>query len=335
MLPSHKRINSYIGRLAPSPTGYLHLGHARTFAIAAERAKEACGKLLLRIDDLDRERCRPEFTEAAIEDLRFLGLHWEGEPILQSQRLPLYRHALESLHAAGLIYPCTKTRKEIRETAAQTASIQHDPNGSAQAHTDEEQDSEPLYPISFRPAYFDSANPSATTTLHTSKDTVAPPHSHSPAHSSLPPLGEIIQTNWRFRTPDHETLRFIDGALGPQTAQVGHDFGDFLVWRKDDLPSYQLACIVDDIELGITEVVRGADLLRSTFRQLLLYRALGAQPPEYYHCELVRDETGTRLAKRHASAPLRNLRPSASVKLWPNAKVSSVASHTCDSLPLA
>jgi len=293
MLPSPKRINSYIGRLAPSPTGYLHLGHARTFSIAAERAKAAGGKLLLRIDDLDRERCRPAFTAAAIEDLRAIGLHWDGGPILQSQRLPHYRRALESLHAAGLIYPCTKTRKEIREVAAAQNTVSGrsrsvcsrdvSPNERAE---DSEQDAEPLYPLHFRP----------------------------PADAPPPPLGDVIRTNWRFHTPDGETLRFDDNALGPQIAQVGHDIGDFLVWRKDDLPSYQLACVVDDSELGITEVVRGADLLRSTFRQRLLYRALGAKPPDYYHCELVRDETGARLAKRHTSTSLRNLRPSALVK---------------------
>ncbi|KXU35299.1 hypothetical protein AXK12_05475 [Cephaloticoccus capnophilus] len=277
-MPSSPKPSTYVGRLAPSPTGYLHVGHARTFSIATERAKAADGKLLLRIDDLDRERCRPEFTEAAIEDLRGLGLHWDGPPLLQSQRLPLYRRALETLHAAGLIYPCTKTRKEIRAAAARLASTQRGPSSPPQDRTNEEQDSEPLYPLHFRPS----------------------------PDSPLPPLGTHISTNWRFRTPDGDTLRFDDGAQGEQIAQVGHDFGDFLVWKKDDLPSYQLACVVDDIALGITEVVRGADLLRSTFRQQLLYRALGAQPPAYYHCELVRDETGTRLAKRRASASLRN-----------------------------
>jgi len=286
MLPSYKRINSYVGRLAPSPTGYLHLGHARTFSIAARRAKEAGGKLLLRIDDLDRERCRPEFTEAAIADLRSLGLHWDGPPIFQSQRLAHYGRALEKLHTAGLIYPCNKTRKEIREAAAQRSLCGHSRSvcdreaAPSERVEDSEQDSEPLYPLHFRP----------------------------PANAPLPPLGDPITRNWRFRTPDGETLRFIDNALGPQTAQVGRDIGDFLVWRKDDLPSYQLACVVDDIEMGITEVVRGADLLRSTFRQLLLYRALGAQPPEYYHCELVRDEHGNRLAKRHAVSDRFHLR---------------------------
>jgi len=285
-----KLSKAYVGRLAPSPTGYLHLGHARTFSIAAKRAREADGKLLLRIDDLDRERCRPEYAQAAIEDLRSLGLHWESSPIFQSQRLARYRRALESLHEAGLIYPCTKTRKEIREAADQLA---RNKSGSS-----------------------DSGKPAARPANATLPTIKSPAAACAPAltDNRLPPLGEVVRTNWRLRTPDGETLRFVDHALGPQTAQVGSDIGDFLVWRKDDLPSYQLACVVDDIEMGITEVVRGADLLRSTFRQLLLYRALGATPPEYYHCELVRDEHGNRLAKRHASAPLRNLRLSALVK---------------------
>jgi len=307
-MPDAHKQSSYVGRLAPSPTGYLHLGHARTFSIAAKRAREADGKLLLRIDDLDRERCRPEYAQAAIEDLHSLGFHWEGEPVLQSQRLAHYRCALEKLHAAGLIYPCTKTRKEIREAADQLARSKSDPSDSGTPRTDEEQDSEPLYPPHFRPAYVDAtALPSAT-----SQPTIkSPAPAPAPTDNRLPPLGEVVRTNWRLRTPDGKTLRFVDGALGEQTAQVGRDIGDFLVWRKDGAPSYQLACVVDDIEMGITEVVRGADLLRSTFRQLLLYRALGATPPTYYHCELVHDENGARLAKRHAAERLRNLGPSA------------------------
>jgi len=108
--------------------------------------------------------------------------------------------------------------------------------------------------------------------------------------------------------PDGETLGFTDGHFGAQQAVAGHDFGDFLVWRKDDAPSYQLACVVDDVALGITEVVRGADLLKSTFRQLLLYRALGRPAPAFYHCPLVTDGQGVRLAKRHDALALRTLR---------------------------
>jgi glutamyl/glutaminyl-tRNA synthetase len=256
----------YRGRLAPSPTGYLHVGHARTFWIAAERARAAGGSLLLRNDDLDRSRCRPEFVAGMIEDLRWLGLRWTEPVVTQSERLPRYRAALETLHAAGLIFPCTHSRRDVAEAAgAPHEGGEHD---------------EPLYPRDWRPA----------------------------VGSALPPLGEHATTNWRFRVPDGEVLTFIDAHAGPQRAEAGKDFGDFLVWRKDDVPSYQLASVVDDIELGITEIVRGADLIKSTFRQLLLFRALGAGAPNFYHCPLVTDERGERLAKRHDALSLRTLR---------------------------
>lgn len=141
-------------------------------------------------------------------------------------------------------------------------------------------DDEPLYPRAFRP----------------------------PEGTPLPPLGDAITVNWRFRVPDDRPLQFADGGLGPQQAVAGADFGDFLVWRKDNTPSYQLASVVDDIELGITEVVRGADLVRSTFRQLLLFQAFGRLAPAFYHTPLWRDEKGARLAKRHDALALRTLR---------------------------
>jgi glutamyl-tRNA synthetase len=121
-------------------------------------------------------------------------------------------------------------------------------------------------------------------------------------------LEDPIAVNWRFRVPDGATVRFDDGQAGPQEAVAGRDFGDFLVWRKDDVPSYQLACAVDDAELGITEVVRGDDLIKSTFRQILLLQALGAAPPAYWHCPLMLDAQGVRLAKRHDALSLRALR---------------------------
>jgi glutamyl-tRNA synthetase len=116
------------------------------------------------------------------------------------------------------------------------------------------------------------------------------------------------ETNWRFRVPDAARLRFVDQRLGEQSAIAGKDFGDFIVWRKDDVPAYQLAVVVDDAAMQITEVVRGADLITSTFRQLLLYRALGLEPPQFYHAPLILDSLGNRLAKRHASLTLRALR---------------------------
>jgi len=257
---------SYIGRLAPSPTGYLHLGHARTFWTAQERAAAAGGRLFLRNDDLDRARCRPEFVAAMLEDLRWFGFRWEEPVVTQSARLPLYRAALARLHALGCIYPDHRSRKDVLAAASAP-------------HEGEEND-EPLYPPEFRP----------------------------PVGAALPPLTEPVTTNWRFRVPDGTTLAFTDGNFGPQVAVAGRDFGDFLVWRKDDLPSYQLATVVDDHAIGITEVVRGADLQKSTFRQLLLFQALGYAPPAFFHCPLVRDGQGERLAKRHDALALRTLR---------------------------
>ncbi len=256
----------YLGRLAPSPTGHLHLGHARTFWIAAQRARLAGGSLLLRNDDLDALRFRLDFVDAMIEDLRWLGFTWEEPVIAQSARMPRYRAALEQLHAARLIFPCTRTRRDVLD------AIGAPHEGGA--------DDEPVYPPQFRP----------------------------PADAPLPPLGENVGVNWRFRVPDGEAIAFADGKFGPQHAVAGRDFGDFLVWRKDDVPSYQLACAVDDAELGITEVVRGADLIKSTFRQLLLIRALGYAAPAYYHAPLMLDERGERLAKRHDALALRTLR---------------------------
>ena len=256
----------YRGRLAPSPTGNLHLGHARTFWLAAERARAAGGTLLLRNDDLDAIRFRLDFVAAMLEDLRWLGFTWEEPIIAQSQRLPLYRAALGRLHAAGAIFPCTRTRRDVLDAL-----------GAPHEGGDND---EPIYPPPFRP----------------------------PIERPLPPLSDTLALNWRFRVPDGETLTFHDHALGPQTATAGRDFGDFLVWRKDGVPSYQLACAVDDADLRITEVVRGADLVKSTFRQLLLFRALGVPAPEFYHAPLMLDETGIRLAKRHDALSLRALR---------------------------
>ncbi len=257
---------SYIGRLAPSPTGLLHVGHAKTFAVAAQRARAAHGTLLLRNDDLDRARCRPEFVAAMQEDLRWLGLDWDGPMVSQSERIDRYRAALARLHAARQIFPCTRSRRDVLEAAG----APHE--GGA--------DDEPVYPKEFRP----------------------------PPGTPLPPLGDAITVNWRFRVNDGEEIAFHDGHFGAQSAVAGRDFGDFLVWRKDDVPSYQLATVVDDAELGVTEVVRGADLIKSTFRQLLLFRALGWPAPAFHHCPLVVDDHGQRLAKRHDALAIRTLR---------------------------
>ena len=260
----------YRGRIAPSPTGYLHLGHARTFWTAQQRALDANGTLVLRMDDLDGPRCTAEFSAAALDDLEWFGFRWqEGPdvggprgPYTQSERMPLYIEAFERLRASGLIYPCKCSRQDV----LRALSAPH------------EGEDEPLYPGTCRPA--------------------------SPIASAEKREG----INWRFRVPDGEAVSFHDGNLGVQDAFAGRDFGDFLMWRKDDFPSYQLACTVDDALMSITEVVRGADLITSTFRQILIFRALGWVPPAFFHCNLMTDEKGERLAKRNDALSLRTLR---------------------------
>jgi glutamyl-queuosine tRNA(Asp) synthetase len=249
----------YRGRLAPSPTGYLHLGHARTFWVAQERARAAGGTLVLRNEDLDRDRCKPEFARAILEDLRWFGFEWQEGPYAQSERMHLYREAFAKLKAGGFLFPCVCSRKDVQR-ALQAP------------HQGEE---EPIYPGTCR-----------NRTRVTGK------------------------ANWRFRVPDGEVIRFMDGHYGEQSFVAGKDFGDFVVWRQDDLPAYQLAVVVDDAAMRITEVVRGADLLLSTARQILLYRALGLAAPAFYHCPLMTDEAGVRLAKRHDALSLRTLRES-------------------------
>jgi len=253
----------YIGRLAPSPTGLLHLGHAATFWAAYQRAQQHRGTLLLRNEDLDPQRSKQEYVNAIIEDLAWLGIEWTPPMVVQSERIAIYRNAFEQLLASGYAYACTCSRREL----ARMVAAPH-----------EETDDEPVY-----------------------------------TGRCLPAEGAAAQTlaagmNYRFRLPDGEVVRFEDRNLGAQSFTVGEDFGDFLIWRKDGLPSYQLACVVDDAAMRITEVVRGADLLKSTARQILLQRAIGLPAVEYFHTKLLRDENGVRLAKRNDALAIRTLR---------------------------
>ena len=280
---------NYIGRLAPSPTGLLHLGHARTFWAAFERARAAGGKLWLRDEDLDPQRSRPEFSAAMKGDLRWLGISWDAE-LRQSDRLALYRAAMQQLLAAGLAYPCICSRRDL----AQSIAAPHD------------DDDEPIYNGRCRPssdAVILSAAPERSDGAKSKDPDAASPVDTGSAFSNLKP-----HTNYRFRIPTNDPVTFTDVSAGSQTFTPSLDFGDFLLWRKDNLPSYQLACVVDDAAMGITEVVRGRDLLKSTARQILLQRALSLPTPTYYHCDLMRDATGVRLAKRHDALSLRTLR---------------------------
>lgn len=251
----------YRGRIAPTPSGYLHAGHLATFAIAWQRARAAKGQILYRCDDLDRARCKPEYDAAARQSLQDAGLDWdEGPdiggphaPFLQSQRQDRYLRAWHQLRASFHIYPSPHSRKDVQEAL----SAPH-PEGR-----------EPVFPRELRQGKAETAS-----------------------------YSEPSEVNWRFQVPDGTPVTFEDGRCGHQQFIAGEDFGDFLIWRKDGFPSYELATVVDDHEMGITEVVRGEDLLLSTARQILLYQALGWTPPAWFHTELIRDAAGKRLAKR-------------------------------------
>lgn len=287
----------YRGRIAPSPTGYLHIGHARTFWAAYERARIVGGTLALRMEDLDPERSRAVYADAAVEDLRWLGIKWQEGPDIggpfapyaQSERHALYRAAWQKLVDGGFLYPCRCSRRDL----AAALSAPHEGAGPP------DPDDEPVYPGTCR-------------ALHAAE-----------SESSGLANQDASNANWRFRVPDGEAIEFVDGNLGPQRFIARKDFGDFVVQRRGGFPgsprtgfrpwgggvaSYQLACVVDDAAMQISEVVRGADLLKSTARQILLNRALGYSDPVWFHCNLVVDEQGQRLAKRHGALSLRTLR---------------------------
>lgn len=287
-MSAESHLKLYRGRLAPSPTGLLHLGHARTFWTAARRAAEHSGQLILRNEDLDPQRCRPEFVQAMLEDLRWLGIEWtEGPdlggplgPYTQSERRGFYLDTWQKLRDLGMIYPCTCSRRDVAQAAGAPNDL----------------DDEPVYPGRCRPTVAVAARLRHRETAEAAVSTCAVRDSE--------PAG----VNWRFQVPDGEEICFTDLNLGRQRMVAGRDFGDFIVWRRDDVPAYQLAVVVDDAAMRITEVVRGEDLLKSTARQILLFRALGLPAPDYYHCDLVRDSSGMRLAKRHDALSIRKLR---------------------------
>ena len=255
------------GRLAPTPTGFLHVGHAYTFGIAAERA---AGALVFRVDDLDSTRCTDAYIAAAIDDLQWLGLAWaEGPdcgggdgPYFQSQRKAMYLQAWQHLAAEKVIYPSPYSRRDVENAAL----APHETAGA-----------ESLFPVNLRPNDWTiPANPGCTP--------------------------------WRFRVPDGQTIEFIDENVGLVKRIAGVDFGDFVVWRRDNLAAYELAVVVDDHHMGIGEVVRGKDLLTSTARQILLYEALGWKPPRFFHTNLVVGPDSKRLAKRTTGLMIRELR---------------------------
>src|SRR5437763_9323314 len=259
-----------VGRLAPSPTGAQHVGNARTYLIAWLSARARGGRVVLRIEDIDSPRVKPGAAEQAREDLRWLGLDWDEGPVVQTERLPLYEAALARLRERELVYPCTCTRSDV-ERAASAPHLEHEG---------------PVYPGTCRARR---------------------------AADALPP--ELLDRPccWRFRVPERSP-GFVDGFRGPVQIALHRVGGDFVVWKAPQpggsrsTPAYQLAVVVDDADQGVTDVVRGGDLIPSTPRQLLLYRALGLAPPAFVHLPLVVGPDGRRLAKRHGDTRLRSLR---------------------------
>lgn len=260
-----KQQKTYRGRIAPTPSGYLHEGHARTFKVAWKRARERNGSVIYRNDDLDRLRCSEEFSRAAMDDLQGLKINWdEGPdsggkygPYNQSERAEKYVSILLKLANKGLVYPCAKSRKEIQsfEIKAKVGN-------------------EYLFPQELR--FVQEQYEKAVVNLN---------------------------TNWRFRTQWSEKVSFVDGRKGEQGFEIGKDFSDFLVWRKDGFASYELASVVDDNLMKITEVVRGEDLLISSARQCLLFDALGWKRPSFYHCKILLGSDGQKLSKSTRSLP--------------------------------
>ena len=255
--------SSYRGRFAPSPTGRIHLGNARSALLGWLHAQQQQGAFLLRIEDLDRARCRQEHVDTLYRDLEYLGLSWDEPPIFQSARTKAYDEALEALAEKGRTYPCFCTRAEV----ARAVSAPHGPL-----------DEGPLYPGTCRGL---------------SEEEIAKRSSRPPAIRFIPTAGET---------------GFEDLLHGHYGHDVARDVGDFVVRRNDGVASYQLAVVVDDAASGITDVLRGDDLLPSTPRQLQLYQALGLRVPRFLHVPLLLGEDGKRMAKREGASAIAELR---------------------------
>ena len=262
------------GRLAPSPTGALHLGNIRTFMITWLLARSCGGELVMRIEDLDHPKIKPGSVEGMIDDLRWLGFDWDegfgcggsSESYIQSERIERYAKALQSLIDQDLTYPCTCSRREVE-------------SGLSAPHIGEGL----FYNGRCRDRYPDFAS----------------------AQAALPAGRTPV---WRFKVPEDEVVSFTDGFCGEYSQIPSELSGDFMLARHELGAGYMLAVVVDDASMGINQVVRGDDLLDSTPRQILIYRALGMELPEYVHLPLVVGEDGRRLAKRHGDTRVASFR---------------------------
>ena len=267
-----------IGRLAPSPTGALHLGNARSFLLAWLSVRQQNGKILLRIEDIDSPRVKPWAREQTLTDLKWLGLDWDWGPdvsvphtsYIQTERLERYRLVLEQLASEGAIYPCFCSRREVNEAA----SAPHE-TSEPQAQLLEGS----IYPGTCRDLKRSTASASAASN----------------------------EFAWRWRFDEGE-LTWVDAALGKQSANPRRQLGDFVIGKSDGTPAYQLAVVVDDFDMGVTEIVRGSDLVPSTYRQLAILQHLGWRAPKYCHVPLMVGPDGRRLAKRHGDTRLSHFR---------------------------
>ena len=253
-----------VGRLAPSPTGLLHLGHARTFLLAFWHIRSRGGQLLMRMEDLDGPRAEAIYADAALTDLEWLGLDWDGPSWLQSSGLNRLNQAVSELLATGKAYPCVCSRSDVR-------------NAQSAPHAE---GAEPRYPGTCRGLYASFAEAEQKS-------------GRAAGARLLVPEGSVV---------------IDDGFSGPSEWDVAGEVGDFLIAKRDRAPAYQLAVAVDDAAQGVTEVLRGDDLLPSAARQWHVQTALGLPHPAWYHVPLVTDEQGRRLAKREADLGLAELR---------------------------
>jgi glutamyl-tRNA synthetase len=256
-------MNSVVGRLAPSPTGPLHLGHARSFLVAYWHARKHNGRLFLRQEDLDVGRSRQEFSDLVRFDLEWLGLDWDEPEWIQSQHAEGIRAAAKRLMDQGDAYACVCSRGEIQAVSA--------------PHVE---DTPPVYNGRCRGRFSSVEQAEASTGR---------------------------QAGIRARVPPG-TWQFHDGIFGAIEQDLTSEVGDFLIMRRDKIPAYQLAVVVDDARQGVNTVIRGCDLLDSTPRQLFLHQALGLTPPRYLHLPLVMSRDGERLAKRAKGLSLQELR---------------------------
>lgn len=271
-MAAESKHTSFVTRFAPSPSGHLHKGHAYSALLAYKAAQKNGGRFILRIEDIDTGRCKPEFTDAIYEDLSWLGIRWEEPVRVQSEHFGVYQQALDNLKQQGLVYPCFCTRKDIQTEIAKSRSAPHGPDG-------------PLYPGTCR---------------NLSADEQEARMANGEAHAWRLNLAKALDATGSL--PD-----WVDTAAGSIKTQP-EQLGDVVLARKDTPTSYHLSVVVDDGLQGITHIVRGKDLFHATHIHVVLQKLLSLPTPTYHHHDLLLDETGARFAKRNRSATLRSLR---------------------------